>query len=560
MTSYTRTSDGFSSPSISAPWFNVRDFGAVGIGIGNDAAAIDAALASLIGSSTGGILYFPAGRYVYTNGAGLVNNPDASTLRPLRILGDGPGVTQITVNGTLTNAEFIRLDSQSTFGAGLNYGSGVEGMKIILDVVGKDCIVIDNQEKWHIRNVFLAGQNKGTNAIHVIESARGICEVVTIGAFKGSGIKITGDTFSANWYEKIIIVNTNSAGGGTGWAFDYSKTTATDAGGLTLRDVTITSAGAGGFRFASTVADTPMFVFMESCIVDSAAENLGGDGFYFQNCLYAALSNNWSVINTASKAAFHFDASGRITMTGGHAAGIGASGADLKFFNSCTRITVDGTITFGGQTAVLTDATTHSSVTFNIPSPVTGVGVSDATKFTSTPVIEGLNRSNTLKGSLIADSAAVANTTVQTAFNKTVSVPVGALNVAGTVVCVTASGFLSTTGTPSLTIRARIGSTIFAGVGSVTGNNSVDVRWNFQAMCTVRAIGGSGSVQRGFGIGGVTTGAIVATTIAGSTFTLDTTVAQTVDITAQWTVADPSNTVDMDTFTVDAVPPRTTVS
>ena len=49
-------------------WTNVKDYGAIGNGVADDTAAIDAAIAALPSSSPGGVLFFPPGDYLTTGG------------------------------------------------------------------------------------------------------------------------------------------------------------------------------------------------------------------------------------------------------------------------------------------------------------------------------------------------------------------------------------------------------------------------------------------------------------------------------------------------------------
>lgn len=55
-------------------WINVKSYGAVGDGVTDDTAAIDAAIAALPSSSPGGVLYFPPGDYL-TDGGHTLDKP-----------------------------------------------------------------------------------------------------------------------------------------------------------------------------------------------------------------------------------------------------------------------------------------------------------------------------------------------------------------------------------------------------------------------------------------------------------------------------------------------------
>jgi len=57
---------------INGAFANIKDFGAVGDGIADDTAAIQAAITSL--TATGGTVFFPAGEYKTDGGVTLVGN------------------------------------------------------------------------------------------------------------------------------------------------------------------------------------------------------------------------------------------------------------------------------------------------------------------------------------------------------------------------------------------------------------------------------------------------------------------------------------------------------
>ena len=85
---------------------NVRDFGAVGNGVTDDTAAIQAAL------NTGRNAYMPSGTYLISSGLSII-------IAGQNIIGDGPKQTNILVSGSSYDAITISAD----------YG-GVEGVKI----------------------------------------------------------------------------------------------------------------------------------------------------------------------------------------------------------------------------------------------------------------------------------------------------------------------------------------------------------------------------------------------------------------------------------------------
>lgn len=164
-----------------------------------------------------------------------------------------------------------------------------------------------------------------------------------------------------------------------------------------------------------------------------------------------------------------------------------------------------------------------------------------------------------LKSALIASSSAIANTTTETAFSKTITLAAKQLNVAGAVLRIRAAGRYSTTGTPSLVLRARIGGLTVADPVMATANNASNYQWSFEATLTIRAPGASGTAQRGANYGGAGGGGLSIGASSG-TFTLDTVSAQVIDVTAQWGTASSSNTIVLDVLEVDVFYAGATVS
>jgi hypothetical protein len=164
-------------------------------------------------------------------------------------------------------------------------------------------------------------------------------------------------------------------------------------------------------------------------------------------------------------------------------------------------------------------------------------------------------------GALFAQTATatVANTVTQTTLVSTgvgsVTLPADYL-VAGKTLRVRASGFLSDTGTPNLTMRVKFGTTVIASTGAVALNGTISNNvWLLECDITCRAAGASGTV---FGQGkfffdnsaqtGKTEGMVNTATV-----TIDTTAAQAISVTAEWDAASASNTISATNLTVEAV-------
>lgn len=132
----------------------------------------------------------------------------------------------------------------------------------------------------------------------------------------------------------------------------------------------------------------------------------------------------------------------------------------------------------------------------------------------------------------------VSNTTVETNFASNFSVPANTLTV-GKVLRVTARGVYGTDLTSGATInlRLKLGSTVIGLTGAVTPTINLTNRgWEAQFTITVITTGGSGSVE-GQGFTKLATGAAAGQIVDmenTAVVTVDTTAAQTLQISAQW--------------------------
>lgn len=151
-----------------------------------------------------------------------------------------------------------------------------------------------------------------------------------------------------------------------------------------------------------------------------------------------------------------------------------------------------------------------------------------------------------------AASTAVSNTTTETAFsNGTVTIPANTLKV-GDVIRVRAQGIAtSTNSTDTLNVKLKIGTTVIVATGALdVANNDIFL---IDATLVIRTIGAAGTF---IATGTVTIGA--SGTATAKAFNLaetaiDTTAAQTITVTATWSVASPSNSVRQDILLVEQV-------
>jgi hypothetical protein len=146
----------------------------------------------------------------------------------------------------------------------------------------------------------------------------------------------------------------------------------------------------------------------------------------------------------------------------------------------------------------------------------------------------------------------VANTTSETAFTSTVTIPAGVLKVGDTVQFRLFGYYSTATIAPTIVGKLKLGSTTVQTTGTVTSlvGLSANLGWWADVLLVVAAIGASGSV-RAQGAMCFATSAMAAITINipnTAAFTVDTTAAIVASATVQWGTASASNTITLDTF------------
>ncbi len=147
---------------------------------------------------------------------------------------------------------------------------------------------------------------------------------------------------------------------------------------------------------------------------------------------------------------------------------------------------------------------------------------------------------------ITAASSTITNTTTETAFSTTFSIPANRLRV-GSVLRLRARASVSSgNSTDTLTLRARLtnaaGALLGEGPAVDVTNGGGDVG-DIDLEMIVRTLGGGGTMMTNGKIGLLTA---VKSTGSEGAVTIDTTAANVLVITAQWSVASASNIVAMD--------------
>lgn len=175
----------------------------------------------------------------------------------------------------------------------------------------------------------------------------------------------------------------------------------------------------------------------------------------------------------------------------------------------------------------------------------------------------GLNSPGAVYGlfAQTANSTPITNTTAETTLLNggigTLSVPANAFKV-GDSFRADLAGNITTTNNHTITIRVKSGSVVLATSGAQTLPNIANGVWSLSVNFTIRALGGPGvssivtlgnflyvkssnGASEGFGFN----------TINNTTF--DTTISNTLSITAQWGQADPTDNIFTDCFVLNKI-------
>jgi hypothetical protein len=170
-----------------------------------------------------------------------------------------------------------------------------------------------------------------------------------------------------------------------------------------------------------------------------------------------------------------------------------------------------------------------------------------------------------------ADGTAIANTTTETIIFPNITIPANYL-ADGRILRLTLYGRYSTTGTPTMTFRARWGGsagTVIAASGAMVGGSAVtNAMWKMELMIQVRSNGSSGSV---FATGSARLGAAATSTVGSATssaaddlmgsagvatpaaVTVDLTADTALSVTGTWGTASASNTLTGHNYTLEAM-------
>jgi hypothetical protein len=282
-------------PVTTGAYFDVKAFGAIGDGIVDDTAAINAAFAA-VGNAGGGTVVFPA-EYTFRITASLIMKDNLS------ILGYGAVIYQSTVNMAslnttpgVSNVSIAGLRLTGVLGAG-NFGgraaiefqaptsSRIRISDIVIDTVSTSGISLDNVQDVVISNVTMR-----RCAEHGLYIGTGTDVVVNGLVVREAGYNVALSGFTTGWHikvraQRISITNfdlnggTGTTGGGILLESDGSGT----AQWVNISNGVIANMQAQGIRVNAGVLDS---MFSQLMIVACAGgyRDLGSSRGVFQGC------------------------------------------------------------------------------------------------------------------------------------------------------------------------------------------------------------------------------------------------------------------------------------
>jgi hypothetical protein len=158
-----------------------------------------------------------------------------------------------------------------------------------------------------------------------------------------------------------------------------------------------------------------------------------------------------------------------------------------------------------------------------------------------------------------ASSTPVTNTTTETSLLDgglgSLSIPANGFNVGDSFHAIL-TGHISAVNNHTLTIRIKAGSVVLATTGAITMAGTTGKHWKLEMFFTVRSIGAAGVASIATG------GAFMYTKNASTNFeginfstenttTFDTTISNTLSITAQWNTANAGDSIYSEIFTLN---------
>jgi Pectate lyase superfamily protein len=488
--------------------YNVKDYGAVGNGTTDDTTAIQSAINAV--SNSGGVVYLPRGTYKITDtlliGDGSSSGPSAK--QNVSFIGDSGaagGITTSTMSGY--NATSVLL------WYGDNTGKSM--LKVRGPIVGV-----------RVEGIFFhckPSTNAAATALELVHPHLSMFKRLASSGHSAFAFVIYGTDAPTS---SGVFVNADDNLWDTLWAGVPSTTTGggLQVGGSTMDPRTNVArntwvncrfhAGSQGKAIELRFADHNVFVGC-STLPDSGGVGLqltspsgtGGGSYPSANAFYnCALSGNVS------------------------GSGLSAD-ADKNWFWPYPT----------GDGEVLPTPAQQYAIGVDIKGKIFGKVANLPLHFVST-----------------SSSTAISNTATETSFSITYTLPADILTMVGTTLRIKAAGNYSTSGTPYLTLRAKIGGQTIAEAIVPTANSANHYGWSLEADAVVRFTSSSSfNLQRGYNYFSTGGGGTASSALWGQA-SINTASTQLVEITATWSVSSSSNSITMDAFSIEVLYPGNT--
>ncbi len=551
--------------------YNVKDYG-TGVATGSlttDNAAVAAAVSAANTATYGGIVYFPQGFYNVQGPFTLDAN--------VSILGDGKTSSQLYA--PYNNTLFVYA------GAGGALRGSVRGLRITADNSLASAHAIDIQDTGNITisdcEIMFYG---GSSAVRISNlAANNFSEETQILSCHIHGkypVELYRDlgtaSFSSTRIDNCLL---EVAGAGAGLTF---------AG---------PGISGGGVLYANQITAKIFTYTAGACGINipAACKIIGGQFEIYHE--YQTSSGAYGIqMGTGAV----LDVSGFYQSGGFAGIGHNLGTTPNRYFkitpNSQGGTNIDtGGVTLSNETGITQNAQTRivdsaiaSALTYTLPSdrhfpgeewvfvrtanatgafPViinNSAGTAIATLYAPASSIQVWwdNPTGAYKVSPIAGStntAPAAITVAQTVANTATETVLGSITlaanelVAGTTLRITADGLASTTVTPTITFRIRIGATVLAGnivvpwAALTTASGIVNQPFRIDALVTLRTAGATGAIIGNGVILNPSTFSATTSSFANqsATVAVDTTASRILGLTAQWSVASASNTLTL---------------
>lgn len=253
--------DWVAETSGSLPWFNVKDYGAVGDGTTDDTSAVNLAIAALIATGFG-VLYFPAGTY-------LVSSTLTTLSVPCLVLGDSRGdpssnaVSQINFSSTSTTLFSVSVAGVSFSGLAMNQTGGTATAGSCITTTGGTLaaftnlsvrsfylgIDIENSNIWTMQDCYIATVSIGLKVRNTSAPDTGDWSVVNTNFAPTTGTAIRVESSGGG---RVANVKVNGGASGSGHGIDYAIGAGVSTSVLLITNCSIENIGGDGIRVVTS--------------------------------------------------------------------------------------------------------------------------------------------------------------------------------------------------------------------------------------------------------------------------------------------------------------------